>query len=148
MEILENLKPKILVSDGDKDNQKFLKLFLSKYFNVTVCDSAECVYNYLRNDKYDLIILEIALRGKKNGLELAKELKSNPEYADIPILCYTGYAYHQDRINALEAGCERYLSKPTDIKILLNTLFNMLKEKGKHFFDEQLIENICFSQLF
>ncbi|MCX7798268.1 MAG: response regulator [Melioribacter sp.] len=147
MEPLENVKPKILVTDRDFDNQKFLKLFLSKYFEVTTCDSAECVYNYLNKDKFDLIILEIALRGKKNGLELAKELKSNPEYSAIPILCYTGYAYHQDRINALEAGCERYLSKPTDIKIILSTLFSMLKEKGKYFFDESIIENICFSQL-
>ncbi|MEG8947965.1 response regulator [Rosettibacter firmus] len=146
MEVLDNKKPKILITDGDADNQKFLKLFLSKYFIVTVCDSAEAVYNHLQNDNYDLIILEIALRGKTNGLELASELKKNPKYSHIPILCYTGYAFHQDRINALEAGCEKYLSKPTDIRILLSTLFNMLK--GKNFsFDEQLINNICFSQL-
>lgn len=147
MEILGNMKPKILITDGDVDNQKFLKLFLSKYFLVTVCDSAEAVLEQLQKDNYDLIILEIALRGKMNGLELASELKKNSKYAQIPILCYTGYAFHQDRINALEAGCEKYLSKPTDIRVLLSTLFNMLKEKGNFSFDEQLINNICFSQL-
>ncbi|MEJ5351553.1 MAG: response regulator [Melioribacteraceae bacterium] len=145
MEILENEKPKILISEGDEDNRKFLKKFLGKFFLVVTCDSAESVYSHLQKDKFDLIILEIALRGRKNGLELAKELKSHKDYAHIPILCYTGYAYHQDRINALEAGCDMYLSKPTDIRILLDTLFKLLNKKDESFSNKEL-GNISFSE--
>ncbi len=144
MEILENAKPKILIIEGDEDNRKFLKKFLSKFFLIVTCDSAETAYSYLQKEKFDLIILEIALRGKKNGLEFAKELKNNPNYSQIPILCYTGYAYNQDRINALEAGCDMYLSKPTDIRILINTLFKLLNKKDD-LFKEQKIGYISFS---
>ncbi len=148
MVTFENTKPKILIIENDADNRKFLKLFLSKFFSVTVCDSAESFYSLINKDNYDLIILEIAIRGKKNGLELASEIKSNPNFSHIPILCYTGYAYHQDRINALNAGCDKYLSKPADIKILVSTLLEMLKDKGKDFYyNDQMIENISFSQL-
>jgi len=145
MEILENAKPKILITEGDEDNRKFLKKFLGKFFLIVTCDSAELAYSYLQKEKFDLIILEIALRGKKNGLEFAKELKNNPDYSHIPILCYTSYAYNQDRINALEAGCDMYLSKPSDIRILVNSLFKLLNKKDESF-QEKEIGNISFSE--
>lgn len=124
-----NEKPKLLIAEGDADNRKFLNIFLSRFFIVSLCDSAETFYSLLQKNDYDLIIMDIAIRGKKNGLELTRELRSNPKYSNIPILCYTGYAFNQDRINALNAGCDMYLSKPTDIRILLNTLFDLLKRK-------------------
>lgn len=147
MEVLKGTKPKLLITEGDADNRKFLKMFLSKFFVVNVCDSAESFYELLQKDEYDIIMMDIAIRGKKNGLQLTRELKNNPKYANIPVLCYTGYAFNQDRINALDAGCDEYLSKPSDIKVLLNTLFSLLKEKGKQVLNEQKFENISLSEI-
>lgn len=147
MEVLKGTKPKLLITEGDVDNRKFLKMFLSKFFVVNVCDSAESFYELLQKDEYDIIMMDIAIRGEKNGLQLTRELKNNPKYAKIPVLCYTGYAFNQDRINALDAGCDEYLSKPSDIKVLLNTLFSLLKEKGKQVLNEQKFENISLSKI-
>ncbi|MEW6701187.1 MAG: response regulator [Bacteroidota bacterium] len=120
-------KPRLLVTEDDYENRKFLQLFLKKYFLVDVCDSSESFYDLMKKEKYNIILMDISIKGKKNGLELTKELKSDPNYCDIPVICYTAHALNKDRINALEAGCDVYISKPSDIRTLLNTLFDLLR---------------------
>jgi two-component system, cell cycle response regulator DivK len=123
-------KPKLLIAEDDFENQKFLNLFLKKYFLVDICDSSDSFYKLIANNKYDIILMDISLRGNKNGLELTKEIKSNPDTSTIPIICYTAHAFHSDRLNALDAGCDAYISKPSDIYTLLNSLFSFLSRKN------------------
>jgi len=75
--------------------------------------------------------MDISIRGPKDGLELTKELKSSPDYSSIPVICYTAHAFNTDRINAMEAGCNVYISKPSDIHTLLNSLFDLLNLSGR-----------------
>ncbi|AFN74616.1 DNA-binding response regulator [Melioribacter roseus P3M-2] len=133
MEEQEVKKPRILIAEGDQDNRHFLTLYLKKYFSADTCDSAEGLYELLSQNDYDIILMDIALKGNKDGIQLIQELKNNEAYSQIPILCYTTFAMNRDRINALNAGCDMYLTKPTDIKTLLYYLFTLLKKKGKNF---------------
>ena len=128
---LTEAKPKLLIAEDDFENQKFLKLFLNRYFTVAICDSSLTFYELLNKERYDIILMDISIKGEKNGLELTRELRNSPNYSAIPIICYTAHAFNKDRINALEAGCDVYLSKPTDIHTLLNALFDLLRAKGK-----------------
>lgn len=123
-------KPRLLITEDDFENQKFLELFLKKYFTIDICDSSEAFYALMNNGKYDIILMDISIKGKKDGLELTRELKNNPNYSNIPVICYTAHAFNKDRLNALDAGCDVYLSKPSDIHTLLNSLFDLLREKG------------------
>jgi DNA-binding response OmpR family regulator len=131
--VKNGVKPKLLITEDDFENQKFLELFLKRYFEVDVCDSSDTFYNFIENKSYDIILMDISIRGKKNGLELTSELKSNPDYSSIPIVCYTAHAFNRDRVNALNAGCDAYLSKPSDIRTLLGSLIEMLKRTKKEF---------------
>jgi len=119
-------KKKVLIVEDDEENQKFLQYFLRKYFRVEMCDSAEGCYQLLDKEIADLILMDISIKGSKNGLELTKELKNSISYSKIPIVCYTAHAYNDDRNNALEAGCDMFISKPTDYYVLLNTLQKLL----------------------
>lgn len=136
--------PKLLIAEDDPENQKFLQIFLERYFSVDICDSSESFYEFISCEKYDVILMDISIRGQKNGLELTKELKENPEYSKIPIVCYTAHAFNTDRINALDAGCDLYLSKPSDIRILLNSLMGFVKETKTQYLHEQGI-NLSFN---
>lgn len=129
-------KPNLLIIEDDFDNQKFLYTFLKRYFHLDIGDSDEMFYEYLMNKKYDAIIMDISIKGKKNGLDLIKELKSNKETKDIPVVCYTAHAFNIDRINALEAGSDIYISKPSDIYVLLKTLFNLINKKKDKISDD------------
>ncbi len=126
-------KPRLLITEDDYENQKFLELFLKKYFTIDICDSSETFYALINKEKYDIILMDISIKGKKDGLELTRELKNDQNYSNIPVICYTAHAFNKDRLNALDAGCDAYLSKPSDIHTLLNSLFDLLQEKGKSF---------------
>lgn len=129
------MKPRLLITEDDFENQKLLTVFLTKYFKVDLCDSADSFYELLHKERYDIIVMDISIRGNKNGLDLTRELRNNPDYSNIPIVCYTAHAFNRDRINALDAGCDVYISKPTDIYVLLNALMDLLKSKGKMLID-------------
>ena len=143
MGTLTETKPKLLIAEDDFENQKFLRLFLHKYFTIDICDSSLTFYELLDKEKYDIILMDISIKGEKNGLVLTKELRSNPNYSTIPIICYTAHAFNKDRINALEAGCDLYLAKPSDIHTLLNALFDLLRVKGNFLMGTNSLHNFA-----
>ena len=121
-------KPKILITEDDFENQRFFKMFLEKNFDVEMCDSDQTFYEHLKKTKFDVILMDISLRGKKNGLELTKELKQTPGYENIPIVCLTAHAFKKDRDSALEAGVNVFLTKPVENHILMETLLGVLNK--------------------
>jgi CheY-like chemotaxis protein len=121
-------KPKILVTEDDFENQKFLEMFLRRSFDVQICDSAESFYSNIKKTKFDLIIMDISLRGNKNGLELTEDLKKMPGYENIPVVCLSAHAFKKDRENAFNAGVDVFLTKPVENKVLLNTLLELIKK--------------------
>ncbi len=122
-------KPKILITEDDFENQKFLEMFLKRNFDVYICDSAQSFYDNINNTKFDLVLMDISLKGNKNGLELTEELRKIPAYKNIPVVCLSAHAFKKDRENAFNAGVDIFLTKPVENKILLNTLLELIKKR-------------------
>ncbi len=122
-------KPRLLITEDDFENQKFLEMYLKKYFEVELCDSEQSFYDHLNKSKFDVILMDISLRGNKNGLELTKELRKISGYEKIPIVCLSANAFKKDRDNALSAGVDVFLTKPVENKVLLSTLLQAVSKK-------------------
>jgi CheY-like chemotaxis protein len=60
-----------------------------------------------------LILLDIQLP-VLDGYAVARELRSNPTLANVPIIAVTSYAMVGDRERILVAGCTGYIEKPID----------------------------------
>lgn len=93
----------VLVCD---DNKAFLKaagLMLEKYaelydIEITTFDNGTDLLEYCYNNKFDVIFMDVDL-GKKNGLDIAKKLKTiNPDFLIIYISAYE--IYYKDMVNA------------------------------------------------
>ncbi len=121
-------KPKLLITEDDFENQKFLEMFLKRSFDVEICDSEQSFYESLKKKKFDVILMDISLRGNKNGLELTNELKKMPGYEKIPVVCLSAHAFKKDRDNAINAGVDVFLTKPVENKILMNTLLEVVSK--------------------
>ncbi len=121
-------KPKLLITEDDFENQKFLEMFLKRNFDVEICDSEQSFYESLKKKKFDVILMDISLRGNKNGLELTNELKKMPGYEKIPVVCLSAHAFKKDRDNAINAGVDVFLTKPVENKILMNTLLEVVSK--------------------
>jgi CheY-like chemotaxis protein len=120
-------KSKILIVEDDNDTQKFLKLFLGKKFEIEVCNSDITFYESIKNTKFDLIIMDISIKGSKNGLQLTKELKNSENFKYIPIICLTAHIFDADRKNAYLAGADLFLGKPISNDLLLQTIESFIK---------------------
>ena len=112
----------LLLVEDDEINQMTIQKFIGSKYNIIITDSSDKALEILKKKKVDIILMDISIRGKKNGLELSKELKSSKEFSHIPIIAVTAHAFEKDKQNALEAGCDSYLAKPFTKESLLNMI--------------------------
>ncbi|MDX9923909.1 MAG: response regulator [Ignavibacteriaceae bacterium] len=123
-------KPKLLIVEDDYENQKFLQIFLKRKFELEICDSADTFYQKLAEQKFDIILMDISLRGKKDGLQLTKELRENPTYKNMPIVGLSAHAFQRDKDNAYNAGVDVFITKPVQNEVLMDTLVKTLEKKS------------------
>jgi CheY-like chemotaxis protein len=67
--------------------------------------------------------MDIKLPGM-DGYEATRRIRKIN--SKIPIIANTAYAMEGDRQKSIEAGCNEYISKPTDRKLLLNLISKYL----------------------
>ena len=119
-------KSRILIIEDEVESQKYLQLILRKKYELDFCDSEKLMYDLLSKNDYDAIIMDIYLKGGRNGADLIKVLKRNSDYKEIPIVCLSAHLYGSDKIKAEHAGVDIYLTKPVGQKVLLNALDNII----------------------
>ena len=80
-------------------------------YNVIIANDGKEGIELVKKELPDLIILDISMPGV-NGLEVAQQIRNDPETKDIPILMLTARVYAWDREEGLKAGANEYLTKP------------------------------------
>jgi two-component system, NtrC family, response regulator HydG len=65
----------------------------------------------LRNDHYDLVLLDLKMEGR-SGLSVLEELRRTG--SNVPVLMLTGYATVDSAVHALKLGADDYITKPCD----------------------------------
>ena len=123
-------KPRLLIVEDDYENQKFLQIFLKRKFDLELCDSSDTFYEKLNNAKFDIILMDISLRGKKDGLQLTQEIREMDEYKDLPVVGLSAHAFQRDKDNAYNAGVDIFLTKPVQNDVLMDTLLRTLEKKS------------------
>jgi PAS domain S-box-containing protein len=73
----------------------------------------------------DLILMDIQMP-VMDGLEATRRLRSNPAYAEVPIIALTALAMPGDRDSCLEAGASAYIQKPVRLKEMANLIEKLL----------------------
>ncbi len=104
-----------------EDNPLSLKLIRvlleGEGFEVRTAEDAEHARAVLEQFRPRLILMDIQLPGI-DGLELTRQLKSDPARRDIPVVAITAYAMKGDEQKARGAGCDGYVTKPVDTRSL------------------------------
>ena len=126
-------KAKILVTDDDKDIRDSLQAILESrdYAVVTAADKTEGLEK-IKAEKPDLMILDVMMTTWQDGFEMARELKNDPEYKNIPILMLTGVKEKTGIDFKSSAGDETwnpvdgFLEKPIQPDVLLAEIEKLL----------------------
>ncbi len=94
-------------------------------YAVVTAFSAEEALEKLRQDRPDLILLDVIMPGM-SGFELCELLRSDMRFSLIPIIIITGQAEEEDRLKGLELGADDYVVKPFIKRELLARVHNTL----------------------
>ena len=111
--LVENSCQKILIVDDHTEVQKLLEIVLNKdgrrFFRAGSGEEAIAV---ARRERPEVILLDIMMPGEMDGLEVTRILKKDPLTADSFVITMTAKVQKKDRILALQAGADDYVSKP------------------------------------
>lgn len=109
-------KPRILIVDDNAMNVELVTFVLCDAgFDVESAGDADAAFARVDEAQPDLILMDIQLPGL-NGLDVTRQLKSNPKTRSIVIVAFTAYAMKGDERKMLAAGCDGYLSKPIHVQ--------------------------------
>ena len=116
----------ILVAEDEQSNFYFMKILLTR-MNIKVLwanDGIEAVKICETYPTVDLVLMDIKMP-LLNGYEATKRIKA--KRPDLPIIAKTAYAMISDKLEAENAGCDGYLSKPIKISQITEVLEEHLK---------------------
>lgn len=120
---------KMLIVEDDDLSVKVMRRIFRADFEMFICDSVEEFYEKYSKNNFDIIIMDISLKGTKNGFDLIKEIKASPSFTGTPILCLTAHAQAKMRQTAIESGADLFITKPVSNKVLKETVEFLLKSK-------------------
>src|SRR5580700_5110371 len=107
---------RILVVDDEPQLRRALRSTLSALgFVVADAETGEAALERVRQEKFDLILLDINMPGL-SGLETCRAVRSRSE---VGIIMLTVRDRSVDKIEALDAGADGYITKPFDVNELL-----------------------------
>ncbi len=119
-------KAKILVVDDETTLCEILKLNLNlEGFDVDTANSAEDALSKNLTD-YKLILLDVMM-GEMSGYDFISWIRSNKDYADIPVILCTAKGNEQDRIEGLLRGADDYICKPFSMRELVLRVKSILR---------------------
>ena len=115
----------LIVEDNDTDVRLLKDILVWRgYETLQTGDGLEAIDLAVVNLP-DLILLDIQLP-HMSGLEVARRLRGDERSSRIPIVAVTAFAMGWHEREALDSGCDAYISKPISIFSFLRTVESFL----------------------
>lgn len=122
LDFIERLRTlRILVVEDDEISNMMLMHVLEREHEVFATREAESADFMLRNQSFDLVLLDIALPGM-NGLELAESLKQRDPKCSTPIVAVSGLDGEEIVDRAHKSGFSAFIRKPYTLNSLKDVL--------------------------
>lgn len=119
---LTKSRKNILVVDDDSTNLMLVRMFLNKAHDISTSNNCQDALELINKYKYDVILMDINLGNGISGLDVIKQIRSNSNYSNVPIVAVTAFAMSGDKEEFLSKGCSHYISKPFNRNDLLSLI--------------------------
>ncbi|MBL8118207.1 MAG: hybrid sensor histidine kinase/response regulator [Anaerolineae bacterium] len=121
-------QPLILAVDDEPNNLILLQRMLKRYFEVITASNGSMALTTLNEVKVDVLLLDVMMPGM-SGLDVLREIRQNPETADLPVILISAMAEARDVAHGLELGANDYITKPIDPEVTLARIQTQLALK-------------------
>lgn len=113
------MSKRILVVEDHDDNRRILRdLLTSAGYEMVEAVTGPQGVAMAASHRPDLILMDVQLP-EIDGCEATRRIKAEPALRPIPIIVVTSYALSGDDVQAYEAGCSAYVTKPFSPRMLL-----------------------------
>jgi two-component system phosphate regulon response regulator PhoB len=120
----------LVVEDEDAIREMLVLALEQTGLTVLAVSTAEQAQQALAENMMDLILLDWMLPGI-SGIELARRLKNDSGYKDMPIILLTARGEEEDKIRGLEIGADDYITKPFSPKEVVARIKAVMRRSGK-----------------
>ncbi len=111
-----DIKDRVLIVEDDKSIRNFLKTVLeANNFDVITAVNGADAYSMVTSQCPDLVILDLGLPDM-DGMKILKGIR---EWSAMPILVVSARSHERDKVEALDAGADDYITKPFGTSELL-----------------------------
>lgn len=124
----------ILLIDDDKDIHDAVEAILKpRGYRVTCCWTGPSGLAELRRNRPDLLLLDIMLATPTEGLDIAREIRNDPEICDVPIIMISAIGKNPSVDFKLSDAhhADLFLEKPIDGKVLLQAVEDTLESRAR-----------------
>ena len=124
---------KILVIEDEPLNARFLEKYLTSLgYYVLIASNGQEGLTQTRSVFPDLILVDAVMPGSMDGFEFCRQIRADERLAHLPVLMVTALYATEERVKALEAGANDFLSKPFSTYELAARVRNLLRIKHQH----------------
>ncbi len=104
---------KILIVDDHKEIRRLVEITLrGEDYHILQAENGEEAIEIEKAEKPDLIIMDVMMPGKIDGIEATRILKKNPESKGCSIIILTSQGQKEDIEKGFSAGADDYFVKP------------------------------------
>jgi DNA-binding response OmpR family regulator len=125
------IKTKILVVDDNAQMRNLLRITFSaypQYIFIQAQNATEAI-EIIKMEHPDIIFLDVMMPGEFDGIDVCEFVKSNDEFKSIFVALLSAKGQKQDIAVGLEAGADKYITKPFSPMALLDVVAEICAAK-------------------
>jgi two-component system, chemotaxis family, sensor kinase CheA len=124
-------RPRVLVAeDSDVIREAIRRELTHAGFDVTTAFDGEEALRISKEQRFDAVSSDVMMPNR-DGYELVRALRADPNYRDVPIVMVTSKDARIDAVRGYDAGADAYLTKPADAEELIHTLDALLRRRKR-----------------
>ena len=102
----------VLIVDDHSDIRRLLSITLGKEFEILEAEDATDALEAVRRHHPKIVLLDVMMPGKMNGLQVLEAIKGNPLTQDILVAMISARGQVADHDDARKRGADAYFVKP------------------------------------
>ena len=129
--VVRSDRARVLVAeDSDVIREAIRRELTHAGFDVTTACDGEEALRFAQAQRFDAVSSDVMMPNK-DGYELVRALRADPNYRDVPIVMVTSKEARIDAVRGYDAGADAYLTKPADAEELVRTLSALLRQRRR-----------------